>query len=343
MNQEDSFWALQQRQLQRGTTGGYEQDYPATLPGQQVPTTPRQNVPLIDNRRSLERAKLENSTGDFPTGLPLDAIGLTPASSGAAGSSALLSARLGDQSSLGGGPQADALSTAAGLNAPLSQSTANPSTPRSGGTRSATSSDLSAPSPMASVSVPQNPAGVRPPSSLSSQPFLSRQPNPYADVPSLYDLYAQYSKRAPYLQRFGLRLFRNGSGNFEQLPMDLPAGPDYVLGSGDGLSIDLWGGILQRLRRVVDREGKISLPEVGNVQVAGRTLGDVQQMVQSAMRTQLRNIQVDVSLTRLRTIRVYVVGDVQNPGAYDVSSLSTPLNALLAAGGPTDGGSLRSD
>ncbi|MBA3913839.1 MAG: SLBB domain-containing protein, partial [Acidobacteriales bacterium] len=264
------------------------------------------------------------------------------ASSGAAaGNSALLSARLGDQASLGGGPQADALSTAAGLNAPLSQPPVNPSSPRSGGARSTSSSDFRAGAPMASMSVPQNPAGVRAPSSLSSQPFLSRQPNPYADVPSLYDLYAQYSKRAPYLQRFGLDVFRNGSGNFEQLPMDLPAGPDYVLGSGDGLSIDLWGGISERLRRVVDREGKISLPEVGNVQVAGRTLGDVQQMVQSAMRTQLRNIQVDVSLTRLRTIRVYVVGDVQNPGAYDVSSLSTPLNALLAAGGPTDGGSLR--
>ncbi|HZC23586.1 MAG TPA: SLBB domain-containing protein, partial [Candidatus Binatia bacterium] len=57
--------------------------------------------------------------------------------------------------------------------------------------------------------------------------------------------------------------------------------------------------------------------------------------------TQFRDISADVSLSRLRTIRVYVVGDVVRPGAYDISSLSTPLNALFIAGGPTGRGSLR--
>jgi protein involved in polysaccharide export with SLBB domain len=173
------------------------------------------------------------------------------------------------------------------------------------------------------------------------QPELRHRANPYADVPSLYDLYSQYSRRSPVLQRFGADIFQNGSGNIDQLPMDLPAGPDYVIGPGDGLSIDLWGGVSQRLRRVVDREGKIALPEVGDVQVAGRTLGDVQRTVQNVLRTQFRDVQADVSLARLRTVRVYVVGDVQYPGAYDVSSMSTPLNALYEAGGPTSRGSLR--
>jgi protein involved in polysaccharide export with SLBB domain len=59
------------------------------------------------------------------------------------------------------------------------------------------------------------------------------------------------------------------------------------------------------------------------------------------LRTQFRDVAVDVSLSRLRTVRVYEVGDVSNPGAYDISSLSTPLNALFAAGGPTPRGSLR--
>ena len=56
---------------------------------------------------------------------------------------------------------------------------------------------------------------------------------------------------------------------------------------------------------------------------------------------QFNNEHVEISLGRLRTVRVYVVGDVQRPGAYDVSSLSTPLSALYAAGGPTSRGSLR--
>jgi len=123
--------------------------------------------------------------------------------------------------------------------------------------------------------------------------------------------------------------------------MDLPVGPEYVLGPGDGLNIDLFGSVSQRLRRVVSREGQIALPDVGDVQVSGRSLGDVQHMVQAVLRTQYRNVEADISLTRLRSLRVYVVGDVVRPGAYDVSSLSTPLNAVYQAGGPTSQGSLR--
>ncbi len=175
----------------------------------------------------------------------------------------------------------------------------------------------------------------------AQQPVLRHRPNPYADVPSLYDLYAQYSKRSPKLERFGADVFRNGTGNLDELPMDLPAGPDYVVGPGDGLTISLTGGISQRLQRVVDREGRLALPEVGAVEVSGRSLGDVQHLVQTVLRGQFRGVDADVSLSRIRTVRVYVTGDVERPGAYDVSSLSTPLNALYIAGGPTSGGSLR--
>jgi protein involved in polysaccharide export with SLBB domain len=125
------------------------------------------------------------------------------------------------------------------------------------------------------------------------------------------------------------------------LPMDLPVGPDYVLGPGDSVSINLWGGISQRLRRVVDGEGRIALPEAGFVQVSGRSLGDVQRLVQASLQSQFRDVRADVSLARLRTIRIYVVGDVERAGAYDISSLSTPLNAVFMAGGPTSRGSLR--
>ena len=172
-------------------------------------------------------------------------------------------------------------------------------------------------------------------------PMLRHRANPYADVPSLYDMYAQYSSHSPILDRFGADIFTNGTGNFEELPMDLPAGPEYVVGPGDGLKIELWGGYSDSLVRVVDRDGRVSLPEAGSVQVSGKNLGDVQHLVQSALRTQFRDIEADVSLARVRTVRVYVVGDVQRGGAYDMSSLSTPLNALYLAGGPTSRGSLR--
>jgi polysaccharide export outer membrane protein len=170
---------------------------------------------------------------------------------------------------------------------------------------------------------------------------LAERPNPFADIPALYDMYRQAAPPGR-LERFGADVFQDSSAIGQQLiPMDLPVGPDYVVGPGDGLTIDLWGSVSQRLVRVVDRTGRISLPEVGPVLVSGKTLGQVQRTVQQLLRTQFRDVSADVSLTRLRTVRIYVVGDVEHPGAYDVSSLSTPLNAVFAAGGPTAIGSLR--
>jgi len=170
---------------------------------------------------------------------------------------------------------------------------------------------------------------------------LVRKPGPYQDVPSIYEMYMQAVERPATPRRFGIDVFTNGSRVAQRFPMDLPAGPDYVVGPGDGLSFEMWGSVSRRLLRTVDREGRVSLPEVGPILVSGKTLGDVQQNVQQILRTQFRDVSADVSLARLRTIRVYEVGDLVNPGAYDISSLSTPLNALFAAGGPTARGSLR--
>ena len=170
---------------------------------------------------------------------------------------------------------------------------------------------------------------------------MVRKRSPYADIPSLYDMYVQAAPRDREPERFGLEIFRNGTRDSDAVPMDLPVGPDYVVGPGDGLSINLWGGVSQRMVRQVDREGRINLPEAGPLLVSGRTLGEVQESVQQVLRTQFRDISADVSLSRLRTIRMYVVGEVAEPGAYDISSLSSPLNALFAAGGITQRGSLR--
>jgi protein involved in polysaccharide export with SLBB domain len=191
-----------------------------------------------------------------------------------------------------------------------------------------------------SLLMSQPTAYFRPNTTILSQAML-RQPNPYVDVPSLYDMYLQASPQPPAPERFGMQVFENGTRNEQMIPFDLPVGPDYVVGPGDSLSINLWGGVSQQLLRTVDKEGRVSLPEAGPVLVAGKSLADVQASVQKTLRSQFRNVSADVSLSRLRTIRVYVVGDVERPGAYDISSLSTPLNALFAAGGPTQQGSLR--
>ena len=179
------------------------------------------------------------------------------------------------------------------------------------------------------------------PKAQPSAPELVRAASPYNYIPSLYDMYVQAIPRPATPKRFGAEVFENGTRDSQFIPMDLPAGPDYVVGPGDGLSINLWGGVSQRFYRVVDREGRVSLPEVGPLLVSGKSLAEVQESLQQTLRTQFREVSADVSLAKLRTIRVYEVGDVANPGAYDISSLSTPLNALFVAGGPTQKGSLR--
>ncbi len=181
--------------------------------------------------------------------------------------------------------------------------------------------------------------------SITDEPETLRLPAPY-NLSSLRDLYTQVPPDSTKLKRFGSDVFTNrdgltgGIGN-RSMPVDLPIGPDYVLGTGDGLTINLWGGISQSFARVIDREGKIALPEAGSLVVAGLTLQQARSNIEGALKSQYHNAQVDVTIARLRTVRVYVVGDVQRPGAYDVSSLSTPLNAIYEAGGPTGVGSLR--
>ena len=101
------------------------------------------------------------------------------------------------------------------------------------------------------------------------------------------------------------------------------------------------GRPVDRLNRTIDRQGQIELPEAGTIMINGMTIAQAQSAIQQALSTQFKNEHVEISLGRLRTVRVYVVGDVQRPGAYDVSSISTPLSALYAAGGPTSRGSLR--
>jgi protein involved in polysaccharide export with SLBB domain len=166
------------------------------------------------------------------------------------------------------------------------------------------------------------------------------QTAPY-NLQALRDLYTQVPEQTIKIKRFGADVFLSRGMATKEMPIDLPIGPDYVLGPGDGLTISLWGGVSQSFTRVIDREGKVALPEAGSIVVAGLTLERAQTLIQGVLTPQFKDAHVAVSVAHLRTVRVYVVGDVQRPGAYDISSLSTPLNALYAAGGPTSIGSLR--
>ena len=182
--------------------------------------------------------------------------------------------------------------------------------------------------------------------SSTDLPKVLRLPAPY-NLRSMRDLYTQIPDQAAHLKRFGSEVFLNRDlvtargVSARDTPLDIPIGPDYVVGAGDTLTIDMWGSVTVGVTRMVDRNGRVLLPEAGSVQVAGLPLERAQSLIGSALKQQYRNAQVVVTVSHLRSVRVYVVGDAQRPGGYDISSLATPLSALYAAGGPTAAGSLR--
>lgn len=142
------------------------------------------------------------------------------------------------------------------------------------------------------------------------------------------------------LHQFGYDLFEKSSRAFNSA-LDAPVGPDYVLGPGDTVIINLWGLIETNLQLQVDREGKIFLPKAGPVAVWGLTLEDARALIRQELSRYFTKFQMSVSMGNLRTIKVFILGEAAIPGAYDLSAVSTLSNALFAAGGPSRIGTLR--
>lgn len=118
--------------------------------------------------------------------------------------------------------------------------------------------------------------------------------------------------------------------------------PDYRINPGDTVSLGLTGSVEGALQLTVDSNGRIFVPRIGAVNVGGVRYGDLEGVLRGAVGREFREFNVSVSVGELRGLRVYVTGFVASPGAYTVSSLSTVVNAVLAAGGPNASGSFRS-
>jgi polysaccharide export outer membrane protein len=142
------------------------------------------------------------------------------------------------------------------------------------------------------------------------------------------------------LPLFGYNLFEGAPSTFAPV-QNVPVTPDYVIGPGDELLIRAWGQIDIDYRAVVDRNGMINIPRVGSISVAGIAYKDITKFVHTAVSRNFRNFNLLVTMGQLRSVQVFVVGYAKRPGAYTVSSLSTLVNAIFAAGGPSTAGSMR--
>ncbi|HVC11301.1 MAG TPA: SLBB domain-containing protein, partial [Burkholderiales bacterium] len=142
------------------------------------------------------------------------------------------------------------------------------------------------------------------------------------------------------LPLFGYNLFRGTPSTFAPVE-NVPVPSDYVIGPGDQLIIRAWGQLDVNYHATVDRNGMIEIPQVGPVEVAGIPYRNLTDVVRTAVSRNFRNFQLLVTMGQLRSIQIYVVGQAQRPGSYTVSSLSTLMNAVFAAGGPSGHGTMR--
>jgi polysaccharide biosynthesis/export protein len=142
------------------------------------------------------------------------------------------------------------------------------------------------------------------------------------------------------LTQFGYSFFRPDAVGFAP-QYDVPVGPDYLIGAGDHLVITIWGSIEGSFDVEVNRNGEVVLPKVGAVKVEGTSFGQLPGLLRANLGRILKDFHLNVTMGKLRLIKVYLVGEVTAPGDYTISSLSTVINALSAAGGPNKNGSLR--
>lgn len=152
----------------------------------------------------------------------------------------------------------------------------------------------------------------------------------------------QTSPIHPALEAFGYDLFQDIPERFAPLE-GFPVSADYLLGPGDEMRITVWGKIDGDFTRTLDREGKIVLPQLGALHLAGLSFSESKDFIHKAFARfyKATEVKINISMGQLRSMQVFVVGKAKHPGSYMLSSFSTLVNALFAAGGPSAIGSMR--
>jgi polysaccharide export outer membrane protein len=139
---------------------------------------------------------------------------------------------------------------------------------------------------------------------------------------------------------FGASLFTGSPSTFAPVD-DIPVTPDYTVGPGDHIHVQVFGQINLDTTYTVDRTGSIFIPQVGSLHVAGLHFSQLPDYIRTQLGRVYRNFDVSINMGQLRSIPILILGQAAHPGRYTVGSLSTLINALFASGGPTSQGTLR--
>lgn len=149
------------------------------------------------------------------------------------------------------------------------------------------------------------------------------------------------------LEYFGYNLFKNIPSSFE--PSEIgPIDPGYLIGPGDNLRLSMWGAAELQYLLEVDKQGNVFIPTAGQIFVSGISYESLQKKLTAYLSQFYEGLTgdpptifLDVSLSKLKPIKIFITGEVGQPGGYNISSFATVFNALYAVGGPLTSGSLR--
>jgi polysaccharide export outer membrane protein len=142
------------------------------------------------------------------------------------------------------------------------------------------------------------------------------------------------------LKQFGYDFFYKSPSSFVP-DQKISVTPDYMVGPGDELIINIWGRMNARWVVSVERDGSIYLPKIGMINVTGVEFQNLNDFLRREISRYYSDFNINVSLGNIRSIRVYVVGNVKHPGAYTLPGISTMISALFGAGGPAKTGTMR--
>ena len=149
---------------------------------------------------------------------------------------------------------------------------------------------------------------------------------------------------------FGYDFFQNPKISFAPT-INVPTPESYIINTGDELLVEVWGAAESSTTQKVDNQGNIILPMAGKVHVGGLNFVEAKARINTALHKiyagisapegSYAKVYTGVSIANIRTVKVNIIGEVEAPGTYSLSALSTVINALYASGGPTENGSFR--
>lgn len=139
---------------------------------------------------------------------------------------------------------------------------------------------------------------------------------------------------------FGYDIFQFSPTSFSSVE-NMPVPETYMVGPGDEILIEYFGIEDNKEKTFISRDGLLSLPEIGPLNVTGLTFIEMKELIKGKVSRELAGVFVSVSIIKLRSIKVYILGEAYKPGAYTISALSSVSNALFVSGGVNEQGSLR--